>query len=192
SQLRFANKEEHVWGLQVQRRLFREEERSVWQYIPRNSGGWVSYFGELHGIDSIQPSRRIEIMPYGVSDVRSLPSEEGNPFASGKETHFSGGADAKIGVTSDLTLDVAINPDFGQVEADPSEVNLTAFETFFPEKRPFFIEGKNILDYRMMTGDGSFSNDRLFYSRRIGRAPQYSPELNDDEYSKEPDNTSII
>ncbi len=89
--------------------------------------------------------------------------EQGNPFATGQETNFSGGLDAKIGVTSDLTLDVTINPDFGQVEADPSEVNLTAFETFFEEKRPFFIEGQNILDYRIMGGDGTFSNDRLLY-----------------------------
>ncbi|MFQ5676702.1 MAG: DUF5916 domain-containing protein, partial [bacterium] len=196
SQLRFANNEEHIWGLQVQRRLFRKEERSVWQYIPQNSGGWVSYFGELHGIKGIRPSRRIELLPYGVSDLRKLPREEGNPFATGQETHFSGGLDVKLGVTSDLTLDATINPDFGQVEADPSEVNLTAFETFFEEKRPFFIEGYNILDYRIMGGDGGFSNDRLFYSRRIGRRPQHSPDLKDKdgekEYSQAPDNTSIL
>ncbi|MFQ5605337.1 MAG: DUF5916 domain-containing protein, partial [bacterium] len=192
SQLRFANKKDQVWGLQVQRRVFRKEERSVWQYIPQNSGGWVSYFGELHGIKGIKPSRRIELLPYGVSDLRRTPREEGNPFATGKENNFSGGFDAKFGVSSDLTLDVSVNPDFGQVEADPSEVNLTAFETFFPEKRPFFIEGQNILDYRIMTGDGGFANDRLFYSRRIGRSPQHSPDLHDDEYVQTPDNTSIL
>jgi len=192
SQLRFANLEEQVWGLQVQRKVFRKEERSVWQYIPQNTGGWVSYFGELRGIRGIEPSRRIELLPYIVSDLRRLPQESGNPFATGQETHFSGGLDAKLGVTSDLTMDVTINPDFGQVEADPSEVNLTAFETFFEEKRPFFIEGQNILRYKIMGGDGSFSNDQLFYSRRIGRTPQFSPDLDDDEYSKAPDNTSII
>ncbi|MFQ5823957.1 MAG: DUF5916 domain-containing protein [bacterium] len=192
SQLRFAKKAEQVWGLQVQRQLFRKEERSVWQYIPRNTGGWVSYFGELHGIKGIRTSRRIELLPYGVSDLRKFAKEPNNPFATGQSTNFSGGLDAKIGVTSDLTLDVTVNPDFGQVEADPSEVNLTAFETFFQEKRPFFIEGQNILDYRLMGGDGDFSYDRLFYSRRIGRSPQYSPDLDDDEYMQLPDNTSIL
>jgi len=192
SQLRFANKEEQVWGLQVQRRVFREDERSVWQYISNTAPGWVSFFGELHGIKSISPSRRIELLPYGVSDVRKFPAEAGNPFATGQETNFAGGADMKVGITSDLTLDVSINPDFGQVEADPSEVNLTAFETFFSEKRPFFIEGQNILDYRLMGGDGGFANDRLFYSRRIGRAPQYELELGDDEFAQVPNNSSII
>ena len=100
-------------------RLFREEERSVWQYIPQNSGGWVSYFGELRGLKGIKAPKRLEVMPYGVSDVRRFPGEAGNPFATGRESNFSGGADIKMGVTGDLTLDVTINPDFGPVEADP-------------------------------------------------------------------------
>ncbi|MFQ5648919.1 MAG: DUF5916 domain-containing protein [bacterium] len=192
SQLRFSNREEQIWGFQVSRRLFRKDERSVWQYVPRNSGGWVSFFGELHGIKGIRSARRIELLPYGVTDVRRLPREAGNPFATGRESNITGGLDAKIGVSSDLTLDVTVNPDFGQVEADPSEVNLTAFETFFSEKRPFFIEGQNILDYQLMGGDGPFSNDRLFYSRRVGRSPQHEPDLNEEEYSTQPDNTSIV
>ncbi|RMF68197.1 MAG: hypothetical protein D6743_03735, partial [Calditrichaeota bacterium] len=125
SQLRFANKDEHVWGIQVMRQIFRKEERSLWQYIPQNSGGWVSYFGELHGLKGIKSSRRVELLPYSVSDLRRFPREEGNPFATGQNSHFSGGLDAKMAVTSDLTLDLTVNPDFGQVEADPSEVNLT-------------------------------------------------------------------
>ncbi len=192
SQLRFANKDEHVWGIQMQRKIYRFEERSVWQYIPKNTGGWVSYFGELHGLKGIKSSGRFELMPYGVSDLRTSPKEAGNPFSKSREANLSGGLDAKMRVTSDLTLDVTVNPDFGQVEADPSEVNLTAFETFFPEKRPFFIEGQNILDYKIMGGDGSFSNDRLFYSRRIGRSPQYSHDLDTGEYALAPTNTSII
>lgn len=192
SQLRFPEKDEHVWGIQVSRRIFRKDERSVWQYISQNSPGWVSYFGELHGIRGIHSSHRIELLPYGVSSLQSFADEEGNPFTAGRSTNFSGGLDAKMGVTSDLTLDVTVNPDFGQVEADPSEVNLTAFETFFEEKRPFFIEGQNILNYKIMGGDGTFSNDRLFYSRRIGRNPHYEPDLEDDEFIKTPGNTSII
>jgi len=108
SQLRFANQEEHVWGLQVMRHLYRNDERSHWQYIPQSSGGWVSYFGELQGLKGISAARRLELLPCGVSDVRRLPREQGNPFATGKETNFSGGLDAKLAVTSDLTLDITI------------------------------------------------------------------------------------
>jgi hypothetical protein len=191
SQLRFGDKEEHVWGIEVQRRIFRKQERSVWQYIPQNTPGWVSYFGELHGLKGIKASRRVEMLPYSVSSSRRFEKDAANPFATGQLTKLSGGLDAKMGVTSDLTMDVTINPDFGQVEADPSEVNLTAFETFFEEKRPFFIEGQSILEYRLAGGDSPFSNDRLFYSRRIGRVPHGYPDLNDGEYAKVPDNTSI-
>ena len=192
SQLRFANnKSEHVWGIQVMRRIFRTQERSVWQHIPQNSPGWVSLFGELRGIEGLKASHRIEVLPYAVSSVRRSEEVVGNPFATGQTNKLSGGLDAKLGVTSDLTMDVTLNPDFGQVEADPSEVNLTAFETFFEEKRAFFIEGNSILNFRLAGGDGPFSNDRLFYSRRIGRSPHGYPELNDDEHVKMPDNTSI-
>jgi hypothetical protein len=192
SQLRFGEKEEHVWGIQVQRRLFRKQERSVWQYIPQNTPGWVSYFGELRGLQGIRAPRRVELLPYGVSSLRHNEPETGNPFATGQATEFSGGLDAKLGVTSDLTMDLTVNPDFGQVEADPSQVNLTAFETFFSEKRPFFIEGKDILEYRLAAGDGPFSNDQLFYSRRIGREPRGEPELNDTEFADVPAQTSIM
>lgn len=191
SQLRFGDKEEHVWGIQMQRRLFRKQERSVWQYIPQNTPGWVSFFGELKGLTGINASSRIELLPYGVSSVRRSQEVAGNPFATGDLKKASGGLDAKVGVTSDLTMDVTINPDFGQVEADPSEINLTAFETFFQEKRPFFIEGQNILEYRLSGGDGSFSNDRLFYSRRIGRLPHAYPTLGSGEFANVPENTSI-
>lgn len=192
SQLRFGEKEEQVWGIQVMRRIFRKQERSVWQYIPQNTPGWVSFFGELRGLKNVRASRRVELLPYALSSTRRNEPEAGNPFATGKEGKFSGGLDAKFGVTSDLTLDATINPDFGQVEADPSEVNLTAFETFFPEKRPFFIEGKDILEYRLAGGDGPFSNDQLFYSRRIGRTPRGYPELNTGEYTDVPAQTSIM
>ena len=192
SQLRFGDKEEHVWGIQMQRRIFRKQERSVWQYIPQNTPGWVSFFGELHGLKGIKPSSRIELLPYSVGSTRRFKEVPGNPFATGEINKLSGGLDAKLGVTSDLTMDVSVNPDFGQVEADPSEVNLTAFETFFQEKRPFFIEGQSILNFRLAGGDGSFSNDRLFYSRRIGRSPHGYPALNSGEHTKVPENASIV
>ena len=122
SQLRFAQKDIHTWGIQVTRRFFRAQERSVWQFIPQKTGGWVSYFGELQGIKGIQPPRRIEVLPYSVADISRYQKEQGNPFADGQNSRYSGGLDAKIGLSSDLTLDVTVNPDFGQVEADPSEI----------------------------------------------------------------------
>jgi len=192
SQLRFGNKENQVWGIQVTRMLFRKEETSHWQFIPRDTSGWVSQFGRLEGIKGIKSQRRIELRPYFVGNTQRFAREEGNPFATGRSTGFIGGLDGKVGLTSDMTLDFTINPDFGQVEADPSEVNLTAFETYFEEKRPFFIEGRNILNFRLMIGDGDLSSDSLFYSRRIGRRPHYSPLTGENEFANTPQKTSIM
>lgn len=192
SQLRFGNKEEQIWGIQFTRRLFSKDERSNWQFIPRDAPGWVHLFGELHGIKGIKPHRQIELLPYTVGKLQRFEKEEGNLFATGRSNSIAGGLDGKIGITSDLTLDFTMNPDFGQVEADPSEVNLTAFETFLQEKRPFFIEGKNILNFVITGGDGPFSGDNLFYSRRIGRNPHHHPDTEDDEYIDMPENTTII
>lgn len=194
SQLRYSGDSEQVWGIQVQRRLFREEERSCWQPVPQKTPGWVSRFGELRGIRGLQAPRRIELMPYVMGDHERFKAEEGNPFATGTDEDYDFGLDGKIGVTSDLTLDFTVNPDFGQVEADPSEVNLTAFETYFSEKRPFFIEGNDIFDYPIaeaITG-GSFTQDNLFYSRRIGRQPHGYPDTRDGEYANCPTSTTIL
>jgi len=195
SQLRFNNNQnEHTWGLQVQRRIFREEERSAWQPIPKDQTGWVSRFGELQGLHGIQPRPRIELMPYVKASHERYETEAGNPFRTGTDDIVDGGLDGKIGFGSDLTLDLTVNPDFGQVEADPSEVNLTAFETYFQERRPFFIEGANILDIPVapaITG-GSFTRDNLFYSRRIGKRPSYWPDVDDDEFYSRPDFTRIL
>ncbi len=192
TQLRFADKKEHVWGLQVMRQLFRKEEFSAWKHVPVESSRWVGMFGELHGINNIKPKKEVEIIPYVMGNVERFEEEEGNPFASGKKFGYSAGVDGKIAVTNDLTLNFTINPDFGQVEADPSEVNLTAFETFFPERRPFFIEGNNIYDYSLTDGGGPMSQDNLFYSRRIGRSPHHDPDLEDNEYADQPEFTTIL
>ncbi|GJM29905.1 MAG: hypothetical protein DHS20C17_25400 [Cyclobacteriaceae bacterium] len=185
SQLRFSKKKRHVWGLQVERRLFRMEERSAWQHISNNAPGWVHLFGELQGINNIKRQKQIEISPYLLAQMERFEAEEGNPFLTGKDSKINVGMDGKIAVTSDLTLDFTVNPDFGQVEADPSQVNLSAFEIFFRERRPFFTEGKNILSYRVAT-------DPLFHSRRIGRAPQYNPDLEEGEYMERPTRTAIL
>jgi hypothetical protein len=191
SQLRFASGDA-TFGLQVRRMLYRKQEISSWAHIPKQAPGFVSLFGELQGLKGIKAQHQVEIIPYAVAQQTLSPKEEGNPFADGSASRLIGGLDGKIGLSSDLTLDFTLNPDFGQVEADPSVVNLTAYETYFQEKRPFFTEGKSILNFGITGGDGDFSNDNLFYSRRIGRAPRYYPSLGEDEHADMPMATSIL
>jgi Domain of unknown function (DUF5916)/Carbohydrate family 9 binding domain-like len=168
SQLRYGKQPEQVWGLHSWRWLNRLQEESDWQLLPMDSPGFVYSFGELHGIRDLPPSRRIELLPYVLGKYATSAKEAGNPYRQGAETDFAAGLDAKVGLTSNFTMDLTVNPDFGQVEADPSLVNLTTYETFFEEKRPFFLEGKNIFEY-------GINDDLLFYSRRIGHAPAFYP-----------------
>ena len=196
SQLRFSNEEEQIWGIQSTRRDFRKEERSLWQPKDQNMPGWVSLFGELHGIKGIKPQKQIELQPYVVTQLTTFPKEEGNPFADGSDTKLSGGLDGRIGITNDLSLDFTINPDFGQVEADPGALNLNGFQIFFSERRPFFIEGRNIFDYRVTgsSAGGGYDNDILFYSRRIGGSPHRNvwSDPSNQYYVDQPDNTTIL
>lgn len=194
SQLKFGKAAEQVWGLQLMRRFFREEERSQWQRIPPDAPGWVSEFGKLQGLLNLEPQKQLEIQPYTVAKLETYEGQEGNPFQDGSDGKISGGLDAKIGITNDLTLDLTINPDFGQVEADPSAIALDGFQIFFQEQRPFFIENKNIFDYRFSSSEAgnTFGSDNLFYSRRIGRRPQGSPTVAENEYINQPENTPII
>ena len=131
------------------RRDFRADERSTWQHIPRNASGWVSNYAELHGIKNIKPKRQIEIQPYTLAKAETFEKEAGNPFRDGNDFSTNIGLDGKIGITSDLTLDFTVNPDFGQVEADPSRLTLDGFQIFFDEKRPFFIENANLFGFQV-------------------------------------------
>ena len=115
--------------------------------VPKNESGFVSRFAELEGLNGIKPTQRFEILPYIVQKAQYLDHDSDDAFYKSKQYKTSLGADLKIGIGSNLTLDATINPDFGQVEVDPAVVNLSAFETFFDEKRPFFIEGSNIFNY---------------------------------------------
>jgi hypothetical protein len=190
SQLRFSNAEEMIWGLNVIRYLFRKQEWSYWQLIPQNANGWVHLYGELHGLKGIKPQKQLEITPYIVTQVEKYPKDIENPFSKGTERKFRAGIDGKIGVTSDITLDLTLSPDFGQVEADPSQVNLTAFEVFFQERRPFFVESRNILSYPLIRG----STDNLMYSRRIGLKPSHFVEndVSQKFFADNPSQTSIL
>jgi hypothetical protein len=185
SQLRYSSANVQVWGLHVWRWINRLQEESDWEPQSSTGPGILYLFGELHGIEGLQKSKRFELMPYSVGKLKTFKKEPENPYTkSGKSWDGALGLDAKIGVSSNFTLDLTINPDFGQVEADPSVMNLTAFESFFEEKRPFFLEGKNIFNFDV----DDFS---LFYSRRIGQSSGYDPEIKDKEYKKMPDNTAI-
>lgn len=194
SQLRYGNEPDKVWGFQITRRLLRKEERSFWQHIPQNSGVWVSRFGELHGLKDIPMHRQVEIAPYVIVQADKYKKQPGNPFAKGFDKKITGGLDGKLAVTNDLILDFTINPDFGQVEADPSQVRIDGFQNFFQERRPFFIESRNIFDYQLTGSEagGDYDADLLFYSRRIGSSPHGSPGIANDEYMKYPQNTSIL
>ena len=186
SQLRYSSDYEQVWGMHCWRWIDRLQEESDWEPQSSTGPGILYQFGELHGIKGLPSSRRIEIMPYSVGRVKTFQSEPGNPFADkGRDWLGNFGLDAKIGLSSNFTADLTINPDFGQVESDPSVMNLTAFETFYEERRPFFLEGKNIFSF-------DFDNMNIFYSRRIGHPPSYSPSLNNYEYMDFPDNTTIL
>jgi hypothetical protein len=178
SQLRFAantgNGETMTWGFNAIRTIARNNERTVWAPLSRQEQGVVSRFGDLEGLEGIEAPRRLELIPYTVVRGSRVGGDPANPFWSKGETDVEVGGDLRFGVTGNLTLNLTVNPDFGQVEADPSQVNLTAFETFLPERRPFFVEGANIFNVRLAQGDGDGSFESLFYSRRIGRAPQGS------------------
>jgi len=193
SQVRFEKNSGDAWGFDVARILYRKNEQSFWQHIPRDAPGFVHLFGELKGLEQIKPRKIFDVTPYTVAKTETFQAVPENPFqASGKLSKLNGGIDAKIGVTNNMTMDLTINPDFGQVEADPSVVNLSAYETFFTEKRPFFIEGNNITNFGLGVGDGGVGNDNLFYSRRIGRQPQVYPDMKDNWYADIPTRTNII
>ncbi len=194
SQLRFSDKQDQVWGFEVIRQDFRKGEMSLWQPIPKSAPGFIHLLGELHGLEGLKQQRQLEIMPYVVGKIENSEKIAGNPYATGSRKTLNGGLDGKIGLSSNFTLDLTINPDFGQVEADPSVVNLTGFQNYFSEKRPFFVESNNLLDYPVSQSIawGSFNSDDLFYSRRIGHSPQGSPDVPDGGYSRSPEYTTIL
>jgi hypothetical protein len=193
SQVRFEKNSGDVWGLDIARIIYRNNEQDFWQHIPRDAPGFIHLMGEVSGLEQIKPRKIFDVTPYGVAKAETFKSVPGNPFLEkGKKYGLNGGIDAKIGVTNNMTMDLTINPDFGQVEADPSEVNLSAYETFFSEKRPFFIEGNNITNFNLGVGNGDIGNDNLFYSRRIGRRPQGNPDLDDGSYADIPTATTIL
>lgn len=179
TQLRFNPAEVQDWGVNITRVVPVTNERSYFVLVRRNETGWSSRMAALTGIVGLKPDRRIEVLPYVAADSRFIGvTDPDDPFAERSQTGVRVGGDAKVGIGPNLTLDVAINPDFGQVEADPAEVNLSAYETFFDERRPFFLEGSQL-----------FGGRGFYYSRRIGAAPAGS---GDGDYQERNDNTTIL
>ena len=195
SQLRFSRDEVQQWGMQIWRYIDRLNERDMWSFFRPNEPGGPSRFGHLDGITISSQPRQVEVMPYLVSRVQSKPVVTGDPYNSGTLKSLNVGADLKYLLTTNLTLDATVNPDFGQVEVDPAVLNLSASETYYDEKRPFFVAGSSAFSF----GGAScyFCNNLaglgVFYSRRIGRPPQLGSYVNGQAaFADIPDNTTIL
>ncbi len=193
SQLRFPEKPVHVWGLNITRRTVRNNEWVRIVNTPKGQTGFVSHFADIEGIEGIHRERPLELVPYasGRSDVMSRVDRSA-PFVDQMKVSNTAGLDVKYGITSNLTLTGTINPDFGQVEVDPAVVNLSQFETFFPEKRPFFTEGVNIFRFGDTPAQSHFNfffPPQVFYSRRIGRSPQAGVDA---DFVAGPSETTIL
>jgi hypothetical protein len=175
SQLRYNGDEtdgERSWGINFLREIARKGEESFWAPTPPEASGIVSRFGRLGNIRDLPTSRRLEFLPYASAQLDRAPGNPENPFYRQNDPGYKLGADIKYGIGSNLTLTATINPDFGQVELDPAVVNLTAFETFFPERRPFFLEGSEIFNFGYNSNVQMGNEPRILHTRRIGRTPQ--------------------
>ena len=172
--LRFAPKQKYIWGLQVARIISRKKEYAHWRLIKKHEPGWVSRFGDLTGIEDIRPPHHLEVLPYAMG--RTTLNNETDLWGSA-------GTDIQYGISSGTILNATINPDFGQVEADPARLNLSAYEEYFEERRPFFVKGASIFG----------SNDyRFFYSRRIGRQPRHFKLPDGATELSRPETTTIL
>jgi len=194
SQLRFDNSGiDKTWGINFSRDIARRDEEDFWSPTPEDASGYVSRFGTLEGMNLDEQPRRLEITPYASTDLTRAPGTNDNPYYNSNDFSGSVGADVKYGITSDLTLTATINPDFGQVEADPAVINLGAYEIYFREQRPFFLEGTDIFQFGNTTTFNSAGNPVVFYSRRIGRQPQANAQTAgiDVNHSDIPANTTI-
>ena len=187
SQIRYeSGGEAQIWGVNFHRRRVAAAELSHFSLESRRRTGLVSQFGTLENVRVPSSVRRIEARPYVLSSLHRGAVDPGNPFFDGSESGARTGVDLRLGLGSAFTLDATVNPDFGQVDADPAEINLTAFETFFDERRPFFVEDAQVFDFGLSGGQ-----NQLFYSRRIGRAPQGNGP-DDADVLDVPDATTIL
>ena len=178
--LRFSPKEEYTWGINVDRFISRKKEHVYWVMVPKKESGWVSRFGHLEGIKDIHPPTHLGCLPFTMAKSTFEPESSTNP--DGRELFSSAGLDLRYGLTSNLSLNATLNPDFGQVEADPAVLNLSVFETLFQERRPFFVEGAKIFQTPI----------QLFYSRRIGKRPEHFSIPSGNRTIDRPEATTIL
>ena len=194
SQLRFQKADQYRWGVNFRRRIERHAEEDFLVYQPKDEAGFVSRFPDLVGIERVSPGRSLEVVPYYTSKAEFTNTEPGDPFNDGSRHIPDGGVDLRMAVGSRLTLNATVNPDFGQVEVDPAVVNLSDVESFFQEKRPFFVEGSSVFRFGNEGANNYWSfnwpEPTFFYSRRIGRGVQGS--VPDSEFTDVPVGTSIL
>lgn len=191
SQLRYpSTSAPQNWRLQVQRIIPRKDEETFWAPMLPEMSGFVSRFGYIEGVEGLTQKHGLELMPYVASSLERSPGEIANPFYSTNDLGGSIGLDIRYSLSSNLTLNATVNPDFGQVEADPATVNLTAFETFFSERRPFFVEGTDVFQFGRTRTYSVSNRPTLFYSRRIGQSPR--GRVSDAEYTDIPTQTPIL
>ena len=190
--MRFKRQADGVWGIDFQRVIKRKNEFITYAWKPKNEEGFVSFFSRLQGLHDLTPSRYFELTPYAFGQGR-FPRRGREPVPDRQELFGNAGLDLKLGLKSDLTLDATFNPDFGQVEVDPAVINLSAYETYSEERRPFFIEGADIFNgfgRAVPATDLQLASPVFFYSRRIGRAPQGIPPAT--ASARPPDGTTIL
>lgn len=190
SQLRFRPSASSVFGFAASRTIARLNETSTWPLLARSASGYVSSFGELTGLDVSGRQKKFEVMPYALTQMTTAPVRPGDPLRESPDPDGTLGLDLKYAVAPGLTFTGTVNPDFGQVEADPAVVNLSGFETFFAERRPFFVEGSGTFRFDVDCNDGSCTG--LFYSRRVGRAPQRAVSAPADGFADQPSNSTIL
>jgi hypothetical protein len=194
SQLRYGSAppgSERIWGFQVHRDIARLNTRMTFSPWTPDGSGFTSRFGEVRGLVDLATPGRLEVLPYLSAKVTRQPGDPSDPFFHKTDTKPNIGGDIKYGLPKGLTLTGTINPDFGQVEVDPAVVNLSAFETFFPEKRPFFLEGSDVFSFGNVIRNNDYGGQTFFYTRRIGRGPIRFPSGAGINYVDMPDVTPI-
>ena len=168
SQMRYSGDRSHTFGISIDRDIYRYNERESWPLLRQSKPGFVSQFGSLHGLDDLEAPRRLEAVPYVVT--KNASHIVNNDFR--QQSNLTAGADVKYRLAPNVTLDATINPDFGQVESDPAVLNLSAYESFFDERRPFFVAGRGLFNFSVNCSAVNCNGENLYYSRRIGRTPQ--------------------
>ena len=195
SQLRFSGASLQVWGVRFERWIERKNELDMLPLVRKTESGVASRFADLQGLADLPAPRHVELLPYVVGRGHyDTPDSPSDPFDHGSTYLGNVGGDLKYGVTSNITLDASINPDFGQVQLDPAFVNLSAFEVQLEEKRPFFVEGGNIFGFAGNGNGLAKLSDRpqYFYSRRIGQPPQREVSLEDSQFVDMPPSSTIL